>query len=116
MQDPRSSLHETSARVKDGQRQRSHSTKIPDERERRELPLRDVMDTIPGLVWSALSDGDVEFCNQRWLDYTGMSFHEIKGWGWAAAIHPEDVTDLRERWRTALVGSTSFEAEAHATV
>jgi PAS domain S-box-containing protein len=70
------------------------------------------MDTIPGLVWSALSDGDVEFCNQRWLDYTGMSFHEIKGWGWAAAIHPEDVTDLRERWRTALVGSTSFEAEA----
>jgi PAS domain S-box-containing protein len=70
------------------------------------------MDTIPGLVWSALPDGDFEFCNQRWLDYTGMSFHEIKGWGWASAIHPQDVTDLRERWRTGLAGSTSFEAEA----
>jgi PAS domain S-box-containing protein len=70
------------------------------------------MDTIPGLVWSALPDGDVEFCNQRWLDYTGMSFNEIKGWGWAAAIHPQDITDLREGWRMALVRSNSFEAEA----
>jgi PAS domain S-box-containing protein len=112
MQRPRSSVHETSARAEDGQDQRSRLTEIPDDRERRELPLRVVMDTIPGLVWSALPDGNVEFCNQRWLDYTGMSFNEIKGWGWAAAIHPEDLTDLREGWRTALVGSTSFEAEA----
>jgi PAS domain S-box-containing protein len=70
------------------------------------------MDTIPGLVWSALPDGDVEFCNQRWLDYTGMSFNEIKGWGWSKAIHPQDITDLREGWQTALLQSTSFEAEA----
>jgi PAS domain S-box-containing protein len=112
MQDPRSSLHKTSARTEDGQSERLHSIESPEDRERRELPLRGVMDTIPGLVWSALPDGDVEFCNQRWLDYTGMSFNEINGWGWTAAIHPQDITDLREGWRTALVGSTSFEAEA----
>jgi PAS domain S-box-containing protein len=112
MQNPRSSVHETSDRAEDGQDERSRFTEIPDDRERRELPLRGVMDTIPGLVWSALPDGDVEFCNQRWLDYTGMSFNEIKGWGWAAAIHPQDITDLREGWRTALARSTSFEAEA----
>ncbi|HXM68594.1 MAG TPA: PAS domain S-box protein [Candidatus Acidoferrum sp.] len=109
MQRPRSSVHETSARAED---QRSRFSEIPGDQERRELSLRGVMDTIPGLVWSALPDGDVEFCNQRWLDYTGMSFNEIKGSGWAAAIHPQDLTDLRERWQTALVRSTSFEAEA----
>jgi PAS domain S-box-containing protein len=112
MQHPRSSVHETSARAEDGQDERSRSTEIADDRERRELPLRGVMDTIPGLVWSALPDGDVEFCNQRWLDYTGMSFNEIQGWGWASAIHPQDISDLRERWRTAFAQSTSFEAEA----
>jgi PAS domain S-box-containing protein len=112
MQHPRSSVHETSARAEDGRDERSLFTGSPDDRERRELPLRGVMDTIPGLVWSALPDGDVEFCNQRWLDYTGMSFNEIKGWGWAAAIHPQDITDLREGWRTALVRSNSLEAEA----
>lgn len=112
MQHPRSSLHEISARDESGQNERSLSTEIPDGRERRELPLPVVMDTIPGLVWSALPDGDFEFCNQRWLDYTGMSFNEVKGSGWATAIHPDDVTELREGWRAALVRSTSFEAEA----
>ncbi len=112
MENPRSNIHETSARTDDRQDERSLFTEVPDDRERRELPLRGVMDTIPGLVWSALPDGDFEFCNQRWLDYTGMSFNEIKGWGWAAAIHPQDITDLREAWRTALVGSTSFGSEA----
>jgi PAS domain S-box-containing protein len=112
MQHPRSNVHETSARTEDGRDDRSLSTESPADRERRELPLRGVMNTIPGLVWSALPDGDVEFCNQRLLDYTGMSFNEIKGWGWAAAIHPQDATQVREGWRTALVRSTSFEAEA----
>jgi len=70
------------------------------------------MDAIPGLVWSALPSGDVEFCNQRWLDYTGMSVGEVNGWGWAAAIHPQDITDVREGWRAALMRSTSFSAEA----
>ena len=112
MQPPRSSVRKTSARSEDLPDERSFLTQSPDDRERRELPLRDVMDTIPGLVWSALPDGDVEFCNQRWLDYTGMSFNEIKGWGWSKAIHPRDITDLREGWQTALRRSTSFETEA----
>jgi PAS domain-containing protein len=68
MQDPQSSVPETSARAGGGQGERSHFTEKRDDRERRELPFRGVMDTIPGLVWSALPDGDVEFCNQRWLD------------------------------------------------
>jgi PAS domain S-box-containing protein len=110
MQHPRS-IHKTSAGV-GGQDQRSRFTESPKDRERRELPLRGVMDTIPGLVWSALPDGHGEFCNQRWLDYTGMSLNEIKGWGWASAYYPEDVPNLRARWQIALAGSTSFEAEA----
>jgi PAS domain S-box-containing protein len=109
MQDPRSSTHKT---AENRQVERSLSTEIFDDQERRELPLRGVMDTIPGLVWSALPDGDIEFCNQRWLDYTGMSFDEMRGRGWTTTIHPQDITDLREEWRTALQRSTSFKAEA----
>jgi PAS domain S-box-containing protein len=41
-----------------------------------------------------------------------MSFNEIKGWGWAAAIHPQDITGLRAGWRAALMRSTAFVAEA----
>jgi len=112
MQDPRPSVHEISAQAEDGQHERSRFSEIPNDRERRELPLRGVMDAIPGLVWSALPDGRGEFCNQRWLEYTGMSFDEIGDWGWTAAYHPQDIAGLRERWQTALAGSTSYEAEA----
>src|SRR5579862_9777788 len=31
------------------------------------------VDTIPGLVWSALPDGYIDFLNQRWLEYTGLT-------------------------------------------
>jgi hypothetical protein len=85
MQHSQSSVRKTPGRTEEWRQERS-LTKVPDEQERRELPLRGVMDAIPGLVWSALPGGDVEFCNQRWLEYTGMSFNEIKGWGWAARI------------------------------
>jgi PAS domain S-box-containing protein len=109
MQGPRSSTHET---PEDGQDERSQVPGRLDDQERHELPLRGVMDTIPALVWSALPDGNIEFCNQRWLEYTGVSFNEMRGWGWATTIHPQDITDLREGWRTALQRSGSFKGEA----
>jgi PAS domain S-box-containing protein len=112
MQHSRSGIHQTSARDDELRDERLPFTGSPGDPKDNEIPSRQVMDTIPGFVWSALPDGDVEFCNQRWLDYTGMSFNEIKGWGWEAAIHPQDITDLREGWRAALMQSTSFVAEA----
>ena len=40
---------------------------------RAEREIRLVADTIPALVWSALPDGAVEYFNQRWLAYTGLT-------------------------------------------
>src|SRR3984885_733483 len=74
--------------------------------------LRTVIDTIPGLVWSAFPDGGVELCNQRWLQYTGMSSSEVRAADWMAAIHPDDRSDLMDKWRGSLTQGESFEAEA----
>ncbi|MEX3815119.1 PAS domain-containing protein [Paraburkholderia sp. BR13439] len=35
--------------------------------------LSRVVDELPGLVWSALPDGRIEFVNRRWCEYTGLS-------------------------------------------
>jgi PAS domain S-box-containing protein len=112
MQHAPSGIHETSTRADELRDKRSAFAEIPGDPEHNEIPSWQVMDTIPGFVWSALPDGDVEFCNRRWLDYTGMSFNEIKSWGCVAAVHPQDITDLREGWRAALMRSTAFVAEA----
>jgi len=54
------------------------------------------IDTIPGLVWGALPDGHIDYFNQRWREYTGLTLREAGGWGWQVAIHPEDVAGLVE--------------------
>ena len=59
--------------------------------------LRDFIDSIPTLAWSAATDGTAESFNQRWLDYTGLSAEEARGWGWKAAIHPDDLPRLLEQ-------------------
>lgn len=74
--------------------------------------LRLVIDTIPGLVWSSLPDGHIEYLNKRWLDYTGLTLDEASGWGWQQAIHPEDLDRLADYWRSILASGTTGEIEA----
>jgi PAS domain S-box-containing protein len=64
-----------------------------------ENDLSQVVDALPGLVWTALPDGQFDFLNQRWCEYTGLRADEGHGQGWQTPIHPEDLPELRERWR-----------------
>jgi PAS domain S-box-containing protein len=73
--------------------------------------IRLVVDTIPGLVWSARPDGSAEFFNQRWLEYTGLSTEQALDWGWKVAIHPDDLPRMLEIFHGALSLGRSFEFE-----
>jgi PAS domain S-box-containing protein len=83
-----------------------------------ENELSRVVDALPGLVWTARLDGKIDFLNQRWREYTGLSVEEILGAdeeygrGWQAAIHPEDLPGLLERWRSILASREPGEMEA----
>jgi PAS domain S-box-containing protein len=74
--------------------------------------LRDVIETIPAYVWSALPDGFVDFINRRWLEFSGFSMDQALGWGWADAVHPEDRAQLVDAWRAAIASGEPMEAEA----
>ncbi len=74
------------------------------------------MDALPGYVWSASPDGRVEFCNQRCLDYTGMTLDEVRGGELTAAMHPEDKSDFEKKWRAALTHGESFETQARSEI
>jgi PAS domain-containing protein len=67
---------------------------------RPEDQLRTMLDTIPTLAWSCRPDGTTEVLNQRWLDYTGLSFAEALGWGWKAPSHPDDLGKLMDTWQS----------------
>jgi PAS domain S-box-containing protein len=42
------------------------------------------------MVFTALPDGSVDYVNQRWLQYMGLSLEDVFGWNWEFTIHPED--------------------------
>jgi len=77
-----------------------------------EQNLRSIIDTIPTAAWSTRPDGYCDFLSRRWLDYAGFSAEQAQGWGWAAAIHPDDANRLREYWQSCLDSGTPVDTEA----
>jgi PAS domain S-box-containing protein len=71
-----------------------------------------VLDTTPALIHTGRPDGYLDYFNQRWLKYVGLSLEDLRGWAWTAAIHPGDVEGLVDKWRASLASGEPFEAEA----
>ena len=80
--------------------------------QRSEWGLREVVETIPVMAWSATADGAAEFFNRRWLDYAGLSADQVEGWGWISAVHPEDLSRLANYWHGLLASGEPGEIEA----
>ena len=76
----------------------------------RDLTL--IIDTIPSLAWSARPDGSADFFNQHYLDFTGLTAEEAGGWGWTAAVHPDDLNGLAGTWQRIIASKAPGEAEA----
>jgi PAS domain S-box-containing protein len=77
-----------------------------------EIEFDRLMDALPGLVWTALCDGQAEFFNQRWSKYTGMLLGEAIGSGWLSAVHPDDLSHLLSQWASILASDQASELEA----
>jgi PAS domain S-box-containing protein len=74
-----------------------------------ELKLRQITETVPGLVWSNGPDGELTHINQRMLDYSGMRFEEFMQRGWEAFVHPADYPETAEAFRYAIETGTSYQ-------
>jgi PAS domain S-box-containing protein len=68
-------------------------------------------DAMPQIVWASRPDGWSEYFNQRWYDYSGLTFAETEGHGWASRIHPDDSAGAMAAWTRAVASGTPFEAE-----
>ena len=79
---------------------------------RSERNLKRIIDTIPALAWSARPDGNADFLSQHYLDFVGLSAEQARGWGWSAAVHPDDLDGLAATWRRILASEAPGEAEA----
>jgi PAS domain S-box-containing protein len=71
-----------------------------------------IINTIPALAWSARPDGSAEFFNQHYLDYVGLSAEQVENWGWAVAVHPDDLNGLVVSWQSIMASGKQGESEA----
>jgi PAS domain S-box-containing protein len=88
------------------QRHRSQQALRESERE-----LRALAESMPQIVWMADVDGNTTYCNQRWLDFTGLSLQESHGTGWARSVHPQDATRALQAWSDARASGADYELE-----
>jgi PAS domain S-box-containing protein len=72
--------------------------------------LRLIIDTIPIMAWTLRPDGAVDFINQRWLDYTGLSLEEEIEEP-TRAVHPDDLPRVMEKWLADMAAGEPSEDE-----
>lgn len=62
------------------------------------VDFRDVVEALPGLVWTTFGDGRCSYANAGWSAYTGLTVEATLGQGWQAAIHPDDRAAAMQAW------------------
>ena len=74
--------------------------------------IRLIINAVPALIWTARPDGSLDFISERWLGYAGINT-AMRGSGelGGRTVHPDDIEQLREKWRVAVAGGTPFETE-----
>jgi PAS domain S-box-containing protein len=75
---------------------------------RSERELREVFETIPAMVWTALPDSSNVSMNSRWTQYTGSS---AAGLSWQGAVHPDDLKRHLDVFCASSVAGLPFEDE-----
>lgn len=66
---------------------------------------------IPQLVWTAKANGAVDFFNDRWYSYTGLSLEQSLESGWSAVIHPDDLNRTLQVWEHSTKKKVNYEIE-----
>ncbi|MGI8570442.1 MAG: PAS domain-containing protein [Methylocella sp.] len=66
-------------------------------------------ETMPQKLFTANANGDVDYFNQQWTEFTGLTFDQIRDWGWTQFIHPDDVEENIRVWQRSIETGEPFE-------
>ncbi|MGZ9097527.1 MAG: ATP-binding protein [Micavibrio sp.] len=80
---------------------------LPDNENKQQI--FEIINLMPQMVWVTDSDGRIVYCNQRWLDYAGLSRADIAGEKLKKYFHPEEAESLSDLWGMHLKSGKPFE-------
>jgi len=73
--------------------------------------FRFLAESMPQKIFTARPNGEVDYFNRQWTEFTGLSFEQIKDWGWTQFIHPHDVEENVRRWQQSINTGEPFQFE-----
>ncbi|HEY2349321.1 MAG TPA: PAS domain-containing sensor histidine kinase [Puia sp.] len=73
--------------------------------------FRTLSNVIPQLIWTNDIQGNANYFNSRWYEYSGLNFEKSYGLGWQAMVHPDDSALSVEKWKKALIAGEMFDVE-----
>lgn len=91
--------------------QREREREVADLKSRHERRYRDLVESIPQMVWRANPDGVVTHFTERWSEYTGLTEEESLDWRWLSAVHPDEAYGFRAQWLSSVHTGTRFYVE-----
>lgn len=76
-----------------------------------EKKFRLLTNAMPQKITNADADGNILFFNQQWIDDTGLTFEELKDWGWEKSMHPDDLEPTVKNWKHSVSTGDVFDME-----
>ncbi|MBD2104894.1 PAS domain S-box protein [Leptolyngbya sp. FACHB-261] len=76
-----------------------------------EQRYRFLAESIPQIVWTAQPDGQVDYHNQRWFDYSGLTLEQSLGLDWQSVLHPSDLPHCLDQWQQCVATGERYEVE-----
>ncbi len=73
--------------------------------------FRIMADTAPVMIWMSEPDTQCSFFNQPWLNFTGRTWEQEKGNGWAEGVYPDDFDRCLETYLSAFAARRPFQME-----
>ncbi|QIR40312.1 PAS domain-containing protein [Tolypothrix sp. PCC 7910] len=72
---------------------------------------RELAEAMPQMVWTADATGAVNYWNQRWYEYSGLTEAQSMGLACASTIHPDERDRTLQLWSQSVIHGHPFEME-----
>lgn len=73
-----------------------------------EKKFRLLSDSMPQNIWTADTEGNLNYFNKSVIEYSGLSLEELKEKGWLDIVHPDDRQENIKRWMNSITTGKDF--------
>lgn len=93
------------------QSEQLHKLEIAELKRSEQERIQNLMESIPQMVWTCKADGKMDYFNQQWFYYTGLSMKDSLEDGWLQPIQLDERESFQKSWKDHLQNGLIFESE-----